>query len=126
MRPLGQPVDIYNEEQYMSEYPSNGRNGFAVTALVTGILAVVFSFIPFIGIIAFVLAPIAITFGALALKSDKRGQALAGLICGGVGLVISVLWLTLFTVAVGGAAVELDEYFVCVDAAVTAEELAAC
>ncbi len=109
------------------------RAGFATTAMVLGICAAVFAFIPIIGLIAFVLAPLAIIFGILARNSSKRGQAIAGIATGGAGLAISIVWMALFTAAVGGAATELEKtsdqlnrYSACVDQAKNLDAMAAC
>lgn len=69
----------------------NDRSGMATASMVLGICAAVTGIIPLIGILAFILGPLAIVFGALALRSSKRGQAIAGLATGGTGLVISAL-----------------------------------
>lgn len=104
----------------------SGRSGMATAALVLGICAAVFAFVPIIGMIAFVLGPLAIIFGILARNSAKRGQAIAGIATGGAGLAISILWMALFTAAVGGAANELSDYANCVDQATTSAAIAAC
>lgn len=88
---------------------TNDRSGMATAALVLGILAVVFAFIPVIGLIAFILAPLAIIFGVLGRKSSKKGQATAGAITGGVGLVISIIWLALFSAFVSEVDKEMDQ-----------------
>jgi len=69
-----------------------GPSGMAIAALVLGILALVFCWFPFVGTI---LAVLAVIFGGVALRRRDvgRGQALAGAICGGIGVVLSVLLL---------------------------------
>jgi uncharacterized membrane protein len=70
----------------------------AIAALVLGILGLACFFFPPLAIVCAVLA---IIFGALGLKSARRGLALAGLIMGVVavagGIVISIFSATLFT-----------------------------
>lgn len=112
---------------------SADKTGFATTALAVGVVAVVFSFLPIIGVIAFVLAPIAIVFGVLGRKSSKHGQSVAGMICGIVALIVSVIWLAVFSAAVGHASTnlntnlnQLNSYTNCINAAQTLEQQAAC
>ncbi len=70
------------------------RNGFGITALVLGILAVVLCWTAIGGI---VLGVLAIIFGILGINranhgiASGRGMPIAGLVTGIVGLVISVL-----------------------------------
>lgn len=101
---------------------NDGRTGFATTALVLGILSGVFCWIPVIGLITFLLAPLAIIFGALGRKSSKSGQATAGLVLGVVGLAISILWMALFTAMVGSSSSTLN----CINAAQTVAQINAC
>ncbi len=68
--------------------PGNNRQGLSIAALVLGILSVVLSFAMFISIIAGVLA---IVFGAVAVKSPGRKKAIAGIITGAAGIVLSIL-----------------------------------
>ncbi|MCS4276828.1 hypothetical protein M2390_002022 [Mycetocola sp. BIGb0189] len=67
------------------------RRGLAITALVLGIVAVVFAFFPPLSIL---LGIIAVVFGIIALvKRQSKGLALTGLILGGVGVIVSVILL---------------------------------
>ncbi|MBN9759073.1 hypothetical protein Ae406Ps2_3225c [Pseudonocardia sp. Ae406_Ps2] len=84
------------------------RNGFGVTALVLGILGLLFSFIPFIGVIAWPLVLLGLLFGVLGVvrasrgRADNRGVAIAGTVLSAVGLVICVLYASVFAAAVSG------------------------
>ena len=71
----------------MAENQSN-RAGLATASLVLGIVTIVVSLWWFLAVITGVLA---IIFGALAIKSSGRGKALAGIITGSIGIVLSVL-----------------------------------
>ncbi|MEV0069909.1 DUF4190 domain-containing protein [Amycolatopsis sp. NPDC050768] len=70
------------------------RNGFGVTALVLGIIALVLCWTVWGGIILGVLA---LVFGILGVKRANRGQAtnkgasIAGIVTGSIGLVIGLL-----------------------------------
>lgn len=103
-----------------------GRSGFAMTGLVLGIISAVFCFIPIIGMVAFVTAPLAIIFGLLGRKSSSSGKAKAGWIMGVAALAISVLWAILFTAAVGSASNDLNNTIDCINAAQTTAQIDAC
>lgn len=64
------------------------NNGLAVAALVLGIVALVLCFVPLVGAISGILA---IVFGAIARKSHRRGQAIAGIVTGSIGIVLGIL-----------------------------------
>lgn len=72
--------------------PAGRRNGFGVAAMILGILAVLGSIVVFPGL---VLGVLAIVFGLLGRgrtrrkEADNGGQALTGVICGAVAVVLS-------------------------------------
>jgi hypothetical protein len=71
-------------------------DGFAVTSLVTGILTVVLCWLwP----LALILGVLALVFGLISYNKNKSGMALAGTICGGVGLLLMIAFV-IFVVAV--------------------------
>ena len=73
-------------------------SGRAIAALVCGILSI---FIPGIG---FVLGVLGIIFGVIAKNEIRRsegkltgeGMAIAGFVCGIVGLATTIFWLSIF------------------------------
>ncbi|HEY7597053.1 MAG TPA: hypothetical protein VH969_28155 [Actinophytocola sp.] len=79
-------------------YPVQQSNGMGVTALVLGIVGLVFSLIPIIGVIAWPLTILGVIFGAVGLSKAGRvpgmpkGTAIAGLTCSLVGLGICIIW----------------------------------
>lgn len=90
-------------------------NGIAIAAGVCGIIAVVLCWIPFIDYISIVLGVLAIIFGILGVRradayGSGKGMAITGIVCGSVGLAISLLFLLLIFAVVssvnviGGAA----------------------
>jgi len=99
-------------EQQPGGYPPPGppaqggsnANVLGITALVLGILSIILSFC----CVGLVLGPAAIVTGFLGMrKADEpggqvggRGIAMAGLICGAVGLIISLI-LTIIAVTAG-------------------------
>jgi hypothetical protein len=97
MRPantLVTPQPVYAPGQDVSAYTkptqSNGREGMAIASLVLGIVGVPacicygFSIIP---------GALAIIFGILSLKSSRKGMAIAGIICGGVAVLLGIFFI---------------------------------
>lgn len=74
------------------------RNGFGVTALVLGIVGIVFSWVPVFGLLLGVLAVI---FGAVGYFKARGGMAIAGLVLGAITVVIGII-----VVAAVGSAVD--------------------
>ena len=77
--------------------PVKRSNGFAVASLVLGILTIVFFFTFWFD---WILGALAIVFGALGISrankgSGQKGMAIAGLVCGAVGVVFSILFIAL-------------------------------
>ena len=89
----------------MSQEPSRGdqniyvhaqslpqSNGFAIASLVLGILSIVCAFIPVLGLTVWIIAPLGLVFGLVALtRPAGKGMAIGGSICSGIGLLICVL-----------------------------------
>ncbi|HEU4488948.1 MAG TPA: DUF4190 domain-containing protein [Actinomycetota bacterium] len=79
------------------------KNGVGVAALVIGVLALVLALLVLFFPIAALLGLIAIILGIVGIsrasrgEADNRGQALAGLITGLVGLLLAVF----FTISIG-------------------------
>lgn len=73
----------------MEEKKQAGK-GFAVTALVMGILAIVNSFIPFLNIVSYIFAILAVIFGIIGIvKKTGKAMAIVGLVLGGVSLILA-------------------------------------
>ncbi len=84
-------------------------NGLAVASLVLGILSILFAWIPIIGLIAWILAPLGLVFGLVALgKPVGKGMAIAGSICSGIGLLICLLWVIGLGMAASSSAIVSD------------------
>lgn len=83
------------------------RNGYGTTALVVGIISLVFCWVPVFGII---LAGIAVLFGILGLGRVKRGDAtnhghsVAGVVLGSVAALIGIIVTATVFAAAGHAA----------------------
>jgi hypothetical protein len=79
--------------------PPKLPKGFAVAGLVLGIIGLVFSLTP-LGIGAGLICDIlGIIFGGIGVSKAKRGQAggkgmaMAGLVCGIIGIVMVIIWI---------------------------------
>ncbi len=78
-------------------YAPKQTNGLAVASLVLGILALLLFFTIWL---PFILGVLAIVFGAVAISKAKRGAgnkgiAIAGLVCGTIGIVAAILFIVL-------------------------------
>jgi len=91
----------------VQEMERQRTSGLAIASMVCGILSLVFFWVPVFG---FLLGIIAIIFGAVAIRQigrepnlGGRGMAIAGLVCGIVGVagwVIFIAWIGIFFWAV--------------------------
>ena len=87
----------------VQEMERQQASGLAIASMVCGILSLVFFWVPLFG---FLLGIIAIIFGAVAIRQigrepnlGGRGMAIAGLVCGIVGVagwVIFIAWIGIF------------------------------
>jgi len=79
------------------------RNGMGTTALVVGVVALVLVLLLLFSPLGALLGLLAVLFGILGLiranrgEADNRGQAVAGLVTGGLALLFGIL----FTISVG-------------------------
>src|SRR2546428_5663968 len=83
------------QQQLQPLYMVPPANGLATAAMVLGILCIVLAWLPPLG---FILAILAIVFGAVGLGranagAGNKGQAVAGLVLGVIGIVIPLLLL---------------------------------
>ena len=106
--PYGQQQPPY-AQQYQQPHgqgygpsPQQASNGLGVAALVVGILALLAFWVPFLGVI---LGIVALVLGIIGRKRAKSGEAsnggmaLAGIITGIVGAVLSITYTTILVVA---------------------------
>lgn len=93
--------------QAPTQTPRKDGNGFGVTALVVGIIAVLLAFIPFVSVVGIVLGGIALIFAIIGLvaKQRPRGMAIAGLVLSIGAIVIGLI----FTIAIYGAVSAIDD-----------------
>lgn len=79
------------------------QNGLGVAGFVLGIVGLVFSFIPIIGVIAWPLVIIGVVLSGVGISKAQRGEAnnlglaVAGLVTSVVGLLMCILWVSAFS-----------------------------
>jgi hypothetical protein len=88
------PQPVYAPGQDVSAYagpPQNtGRDGFAIAALVLGIIGVPACLCWGLSILP---GGLAVIFGILSLKSSRKGMAIAGIICGAIAIVLGIIFI---------------------------------
>jgi hypothetical protein len=89
------PPGMYPQYGYPA-YPSSGTNGLAIASLVLGIAQIFLWFVA--GIPAIILGAVALRQVRLSGQSG-RGMAIAGIILGSIGIVLSILLIILIIVA---------------------------
>jgi hypothetical protein len=74
---------------------TNAVHGIALAAMIVGIIAVVFCWLPLWG---FVISAVALALGIVGLvrRAPNHGMALAGTILGGVGILLNILFIVAF------------------------------
>jgi hypothetical protein len=68
-------------------------NALGKAAFIVGLISLVMSFIPIIGFVSWLLAPLSILFGIIALFRPSRSMAIAGIVCGVIALFVCVSWV---------------------------------
>ncbi|MGB3442524.1 MAG: MmpS family transport accessory protein [Actinophytocola sp.] len=92
-----------NPPQQSAVKPSNG---LGTAGFVLGIIGLVLSFIPLIGVVAWPLVILGIIFSAIGIskavkgRATNKGLAIAGLVVSVVGLVVCILWTAVWNKAV--------------------------
>ena len=100
--------------------PSASSNGFAVTALVCGIVGAVLGVLPFF--VGWILGIIAIVFGVLARKRaeadpaiGRKGMATAGIVLGIIAIVASIVWVLIFALLVDTTSTFVNDINYCLE-----------
>lgn len=73
-----------------------------VTSLVTGLCGLFLCWIPILGIIAWVLGPVALVFGFLGLKrggTEHKLMSVFGIVLGVIALIVCWIWLIVTVIA---------------------------
>ena len=87
----------------VAQQPSNG---VAIGGMVTGIVGLVFGWVPVVG---FILGAVAVILSGVGIRNANtknasgRGMAVAGLVCGILAVVFGIFWITVISAA-GAAA----------------------
>jgi hypothetical protein len=101
------------EAGYAQMYGQKQRTGMAIAALVLGILGLLASPWPFGSYVAVLLSVLAVIFGIVAVRRPiGKGMAIAGLILGGLALIISII-ASIFWTGVIGDVLEITQQ--CID-----------
>lgn len=91
--------------------PEQPSNGLGTAGFVVGLIGLLFSFIPVVGVVAWPLVILGIIFSAIGLnkavkgRATNKGLAIAGLTLSIIGLVICIVWAA----ALGNAVNDVNE-----------------
>jgi hypothetical protein len=84
---------------YQPAIPAQPQNGLGVAGFVCGLIGLLFSFMPVIGVIAWPLVIIGVVLSGVGLsyansgKANNKGLAVAGLCVSILGLFVCFLWV---------------------------------
>jgi hypothetical protein len=82
------------------------RNGLGTAGFVLGVVGLVFSPIPFIGVVAWPLVILGLIFSAVGLArvgkgvATNKGLSIAGIVASVIGLAVCIIWVVVFNKAV--------------------------
>lgn len=99
------PAHDKEAEMYQPYDRTTPKNGLGVAGMVLGIIGLVFSFIPVVGLIAWPLSIVGVVLSGVGVnyvrtgRADNKGVAIAGLVTSVIALVMCVLWVTVFVAA---------------------------
>ena len=104
--PAPQPVQpVQPVQQVVVAQPQ--PNGFAVTALVLGIVGFLLGWTGAIGLIVGILALI---FGILAInKHQNKGMGITGVVLGGLTVAFALLWMFVIAALISGAGTAINQ-----------------
>ncbi|MFD9893401.1 DUF4190 domain-containing protein [Amycolatopsis sp. NPDC059027] len=95
--------------------PAPPRNGIGTTGFVLGLIGLVFSPIPFVGIVAWPLVVLGLIFAAIGLArvrkgiASNKGLSIAGIVVSVLGLGVCITWIFVFNKAVDDVNKELTK-----------------
>ena len=92
----------YYERRYGGD-GGGGRDGVAMAGGIIGLIAFIFSFIPFLDLLAIPLGIVGIILGAVGIRSHRRHLAIMGLVFGFLALLIAPLTIFFYFFASHGA-----------------------
>jgi hypothetical protein len=87
------------------EKPRLPGTGFGIAALILGIVALVFAFIPFLDYASWILAVLGLIFGIVGVtrKERRHGTSLVGLIISVIALILTIIMAIVYTSAFANA-----------------------
>jgi len=94
---------MYPQQGAQPAYPAQPQNGIGVAGFVCGLVGLVFSIIPILGILSWPLVIIGIVLSGVGMnyanqgRAHNKGLAIAGLCVSVVGLFICILWVAAFS-----------------------------
>jgi hypothetical protein len=83
--------------------PAAKGSGFAVTALVLGIVGLVFSFIPLVNIVGIILGIIGLIFGLIGIFKSRRTMSIIGSVLSLLAIILSIVISGAFASSVSDA-----------------------
>ncbi|GAA1279806.1 MmpS family transport accessory protein [Saccharothrix xinjiangensis] len=95
--------------------PVPPQNGLGTAGFVLGLVGLLFSFLPVIGVVAWPLVILGLVLGLVGWaradrgRATNKGLAIAGVALSAVGLVVCVLWAAVFTKAASDVSTALDD-----------------
>ncbi|CAL9378512.1 hypothetical protein SUDANB95_01008 [Actinosynnema sp. ALI-1.44] len=94
--------------------PAPPRNGLGTAGFVLGVVGLVLSPIPFIGVVAWPLVVLGLIFSAVGLarvgkgKASNKGLSIAGVVASVLGLGVCITWVFIFNAAVDEVQQEVE------------------
>lgn len=94
--------------------PAPPRNGLGTAGFVLGVVGLVLSPIPFIGVVAWPLVILGLIFSAVGLarvskgKASNKGLSIAGVVASVLGLGVCITWVFIFNAAVDEVQQEVE------------------
>ncbi|MGG5575767.1 DUF4190 domain-containing protein [Myroides sp. C15-4] len=107
-------MENYTPPPVPPQKSGNNTQVLGILALVAGIIALPSSFIPCFGLIALIVAVVAIVLGILTISSAKKhseskGMGIAGLVLGALSFIIILAWGALFATAATAAIKDIND-----------------
>jgi hypothetical protein len=93
-------------QQYPAPQAAPPRNGLGTAGFVLGLVGLVFSPIPFVGVVAWPLVVLGLILSAVGVarvragKATNKGLSIAGIVVSALGLVVSILWVVVIGKAI--------------------------
>lgn len=108
---MATPTPYSPSPEFMEPPRREPRNGLGTSGFVLGLIGLVFSFLPVIGVVAWPLVILGLVFSLLGFFRARRGAAsnkglsIAGIVVSVVGLVVCIVWVA----ALGNGINEVDK-----------------